>query len=42
MICREHFNTIDGKCYCCGDSISIENWHEGRVIPAAKEEYITV
>lgn len=29
-------NTMDGKCWCCDDKISIEKWHAGHVIPASK------
>lgn len=29
-------NTMDGKCWCCDDEISIEKWHAGHVIPASK------
>lgn len=34
---REFIGTdIYGKCWCCGDEISYENWHAGHVIPASK------
>ena len=29
-------SSMDGKCWCCGDDISIEKWHAGHVIPASK------
>lgn len=29
-------DTMDGKCWCCDYSISIENWHAGHVIAYSK------
>ena len=29
-------NSMDGKCWCCGDSICFENWHAGHVHPSSK------
>lgn len=29
-------DTMDGKCWCCNDVISFEQWHVGHVIPVSK------
>lgn len=35
-------DSMDGRCWCCDDAISIEKWHAGHVLPASKGGPATV
>lgn len=33
---RKMFGTeIEGKCYCCSDKITVDNWHQGHIVSRA-------